>query len=144
MNLSDIILHLAEGYEDDLSRSVKDALVALKITGVKEVSTQKVLDDFTARGIKISVESLINMLQNDPIISDISKDKIVFGEKDSADATKDMSAKANDQTVSQMANAALKKRMGENVKHIYTPEEEKMFEEWRARKKAKTNKEIKE
>lgn len=111
MNLSDIYNHLSESYESDLVRSVTDALVALKITGVSEVPTQKVLDDFASRGIKLSAESLQQLLLKQHIVKDINKDRIIFNDEPEVKSNNDVNKKYSDMTVSQMAKAALNKRM---------------------------------
>jgi hypothetical protein len=115
MKYADILNVLHEAYESDLKRILRDALTSLKIQGVKEVDPKKILTDFQNQGIEISITELLGLLQNDPIVQDANRYKIIFSQDDPAEedhndaGTPD--AQANQQTVSQMAKSALNKSM---------------------------------
>lgn len=121
MRYSDIILHLKETYEDDLKRVLRDALISLKTNGVQQVNTQQILNDFSTRGINISVTELLHLLQGDPLIKDANKDTVVFSqdEPDLNDVNNPnpngypvkSKAEKDAETVDKMATAALNKRI---------------------------------
>lgn len=111
MRYNDILNVLKEAYETDLKRTLRDALVALKIQGVTEVPPQKLMDDFKARGLEIGLPDIINLLQNDPMIKDVNRYKITFN-TDEPNAKEPTDQEDDSQkTVDQMATAALNKRM---------------------------------
>ena len=115
MRYADILNVLKEGYETDLKRQLRDALVQLKIQGVTEVPPQKIMDDFKARGIEIGLPDVINLLQNDPMIKDVNKYKITFNtDQPDEKETTDKEAENSEKTVDQMARQALNKRMIRN------------------------------
>ena len=115
MRYSDIVLMLSESYENDLKRVLRDALVVLKTSGVKEVNTQQILDDFDARGMKIDSAELINLLQNDPLIQNANDETITFTQDNPDDGDENSHPIENQlqdiDTVGDMAKKALGKRL---------------------------------
>lgn len=109
MRVVDLIEH---SYVSDLKRQIKDALVALKAMGVKEIQTDKVMKEFAQKGIKISLDELIDLVGHEDMIEEINKYKITF-----ADIPTDTSMTSADevekdqQKVEKMALKALRKRI---------------------------------
>ena len=112
MKISDIENYIKEDASDNTNRVIRAALMSIKMHGVPTVKVSQVLRDFASRGITISIPELINILQNDPMISDISADTITFASDmpnvtPRSGADKEIEDKA---TISSMAKQALKKR----------------------------------
>ena len=114
MLIKDLKKYIAEGYQDEIKRQVRDALISLKIQGEDKLSTLQVLKDFSARGIKISIAELINLLQDDPMIQDINREEIVFAKEIPDPVTNDEKKQVADEekknTVKKMARRGIGKK----------------------------------
>ena len=69
---------IEQTYIQDIKKSIKDSLVALKIQGQEKVETNQVLKDFKDRGLAISYKELINYIGDDPMIKNINRKYITF------------------------------------------------------------------
>lgn len=112
MKISDLQRYIKENQNEDIQRTVRAALMSLKANNIAEIKTSQVLKDFQSKGINVSLTELLNMIQNDPMISNANKDTISF-----AKDVEDIQVRANKSkeeqdknTISSMAKTALKSR----------------------------------
>lgn len=102
---------LVENYDYAVRRAVKDAIVAVKIQGIKELRTQQVLDEFAKQGLPISLEELVNMLSDDPMVSLVNKHVIRFGDEGEDSYANQEVKDENEATVARLAKKALNNRI---------------------------------
>lgn len=114
MLIKDLKKYIAESYQGEIKRQVRDALISLKIQGEDKLSTVQVLKDFAARGIEISIGELISLLQDDPMIQDISREEIVFSKDIPNPVTNAEKEEVTDEekknTVKKLARHAIRKK----------------------------------
>lgn len=115
MLIKELKKFLKENYEDGIKRQLRDALIQLRIGGQEQLSTLSVLQDFKNRGMQISIEELISLLQDDPMIQDVNREKIVF-KSETVDPNTDTENKQvtdeeNRSTISSMAKKAAGRRL---------------------------------
>ena len=96
----------------DIKKSIKDSLVALKIQGIDQVETNQVLKDFAKRGMPISYPELAKYIGNDPMIKNINKMYITFNQQDdNIDISSKDKVDQDKATVQKMANKQLDKEL---------------------------------
>ena len=113
MRYQDILDYLIEGYQDDVNDTLSDVLMNLKIQGLPGVKTSQISDEFRSKGMNISTTALLDMLAQNPMISDANEEEVTFAtDTPSVDTTNPEKDQENDQaTVNSMATQALNKRM---------------------------------
>ena len=69
---------LSEDYDQDLTNEVNNILVGAKAAGILDVNTETVVRQLQKMGFSVSTESLISVLQDNPIVQNVSTDGIVL------------------------------------------------------------------
>jgi len=110
MKYSDIINFIIESNTDQFTDYVNDMLMNLHIQGVNSIPTETLLKSFENEHVLISVDQLIDLLKDNPLIKDANHDTVTFDNSEEHDIIDNDSDNGVD-TVSQMAQHALNKRL---------------------------------
>ena len=96
---------LDEDYNQSLESDLNNLLIAVKGNGITELSTQKLADKLQQSGYSVTPDSLMVLLQDNPIVANVTPETVNLtepeagagdaGQKDdSADHVKDLAKKA--------------------------------------------------
>jgi len=97
---------LDEDYNQSLESDLNNLLIGVKGNGVTKIPTQKLVDKIQQSGYSVSVDSLMLLLRDNPIVVNVSQDFIELTAPESADLTDQTQDSAAQ--VSDMAQSATK------------------------------------
>lgn len=97
-------------YNEQIGRAVKDALVAIRIRGIDKIKTQQVLDEFKQQGMEISLDELIYLLSQEPMVRNVNADSIEFESPENKEYSSKDKQQDDSEKVSKLAKQALNKR----------------------------------
>ena len=80
---------LDEDYNQNLESDVTNLLISVKGAGGTVIPTQKLIDKLNSSGYSVSVESLMGLLQDIPLISSITPAQIQFAPSDAMPGVSD-------------------------------------------------------
>lgn len=90
---------LDEDYNQSLESDLNNLLIGVKGNGATEIPTQKLVDRLQASGYSVSVDSLMLLLQNNPIVTNATPQSIQLAPPEAsgqAGQTQDNAAKVSD------------------------------------------------
>ena len=67
---------LDEDYNKSLNSDINNLLIGVKGNGVTEISTRKLVDKLQASGYSVSIDSLMTLLQNNPVVTNATPEFI--------------------------------------------------------------------
>ena len=98
---------LDEDYNQNLESDLNNLLIAFKGNGGSEISTQKLADRLQASGYSVTPDSLMTLLQNNPIVANVTPEIINLAPPEAANGqqgqTQDSASRVSD-----MAQSATK------------------------------------
>lgn len=96
---------LSEDYNQDLLMDLNNLLIAAKATGAQEIKTGDLINRLQAMGYSVGINSLLDLLSDNAVVSNMTPDIIRFAETepvsgnksdvDSAEKVKSLAAKAS-------------------------------------------------
>jgi len=90
---------LDEDYNQSLESDINNLLIVIKGNGVTEISTQKLVDKLQASGYSVSADSLITLLQNNPVVMNVTPEFVELSPPESwttGGQTQDNAAQVSD------------------------------------------------
>lgn len=107
------LFELEGQYTNELLDTVIDLIYTASAEGQDSISTEDMISDLESQGYLVNVKDLIDMLQDNPIIINISKDSIDIdtgiNDSDSDTYTQQDQEQRNQDTVSAMAKKQINK-----------------------------------
>lgn len=107
------LFELEGQYTNELLDTVIDLIYTASAEGQDSISTEDMISDLESQGYLVNVKDLIDMLQDNPIITNISKDSIDIdtgiNDSDSDTYTQQDQEQRNQDTVSAMAKKQINK-----------------------------------
>lgn len=98
---------LDEDYNQSLESDLNNLLIGVKGHGATRIPTQKLVNKLQASGYSVSADSLITLLQNNPIVMNVTQDFVELAAPESADGQAGQTQDSASQ-VSDMAQSATK------------------------------------
>ena len=99
---------LDENYQNNFNTDLTDLLTAAKASGVQEIATSDVVQQLSASGYSVNINSIMTILVNNPLVMEATPESIKLtsdngdqapamagGDQDSASKVSDMAQKAN-------------------------------------------------
>jgi hypothetical protein len=91
---------LDEDYNQNLQSDIDNLLIGVKGNNVLSLPTQTLVNKLQSAGYSIDIDSLLTLLQNDPIVTNATPDTIELvppsAELSGDDETQDSAARVND------------------------------------------------
>ena len=90
---------LDEDYNQSLESDLNNLLIGVKGNGVTEIPTQKLVDKLQASGYSVSADSLMLLLQNNPIVTNVTPESVQLAPPEAggqAGQTQDNAARVGD------------------------------------------------
>lgn len=95
---------LDEDYNQNLESDLTNILVSVKGNNINRIPTAKLVDKMQQSGYSVTADSLIQLLQDNPVVSNASQDYIVLNPSETSVSGEDTEDSA--EQVSDMAQAA--------------------------------------
>lgn len=107
------IIELFENQADAITTDVNNILTAAKARGLTQVSTLELVYQLLSAGYSVSVESIMGVLQDIPMVQSASSNTIQLKSPETTSVSgDDEAAKQNKELVSQMAQDAAEDDIG--------------------------------
>jgi len=90
---------LDEDYHQNLESDLNNLLIGVKGNGVTRIPTQKLVDKMQQSGYSVSADSLMLLLQDNPVVANVSQEFVELAAPESSDGgdqTQDSASQVSD------------------------------------------------